>query len=283
MDLFSDRYGYTQKLIGIQVDIVGEALRNSLWNLLVDFFSDDWDSIVPLIAKEVAKTPVDELPYHDFEKRDWLKSYLWDKDEWWRIYNVLECLIRQGQDVFALMSFVPDTSHVSERVNQILERECSGWRWIENEFVPISSKAELLAVQGATDQARKHGLLGVERHFERALGLLSMKPHGDYRNSVKESISAVESAIHQLRGVEKSTKFQSALNKLADRAGLHKDMKEAFQRLYSYTSDGEGIRHAMLNQDDVGQAEAIYMLVSCSAFVHYLVRKAETIGMLNLK
>ena len=55
-------------------------------------------------------------------------------------------------------------------------------------------------------------------------------------------------------------------------------MKEAFGKLYGYTSDANGIRHA----GDIGGPsstfeEAKFMLVSCSAFINYLIGVSEKI------
>ena len=59
------------------------------------------------------------------------------------------------------------------------------------------------------------------------------------------------------------------LKKLKD--SIHPAMKEAFLKLYGYTSDANGIRHANgLGEGDSTFAEAKYMLVSCSSFISYL-------------
>ena len=50
-----------------------------------------------------------------------------------------------------------------------------------------------------------------------------------------------------------------------------------FVQLYGYTSDEDGIRHAILNDDAVvGLDEAKFFLVACSAFVNFLIAKAES-------
>ena len=59
------------------------------------------------------------------------------------------------------------------------------------------------------------------------------------------------------------------LKKLKD--SIHPAMKDAFLKLYGYTSDANGIRHANgLGEGDSTFAEAKYMLVSCSSFINYL-------------
>ena len=51
---------------------------------------------------------------------------------------------------------------------------------------------------------------------------------------------------------------------------IHGAMKHGFQALYGYTSDESGIRHGGIEDKEVTEEDAKFMLVSCSAFVNYL-------------
>ena len=69
-----------------------------------------------------------------------------------------------------------------------------------------------------------------------------------------------------------------ALNHLETKGiSLPKVLKEAFEKLYAYTNQGStGIRHALMDQDGTyvpSRDEALFMLVSCSAFINYLSKK----------
>lgn len=56
---------------------------------------------------------------------------------------------------------------------------------------------------------------------------------------------------------------------------IHSAMKNAFVSLYGYTSDKSGIRHNNGVDEDTTFEEAKYMLVSCSAFLNYLIQIYE--------
>lgn len=56
-------------------------------------------------------------------------------------------------------------------------------------------------------------------------------------------------------------------------------METAFSKMYAYTGDAEGIRHALMEETNLGFEDAKFMLVSCSAFVNYLKAKAARAGM----
>jgi hypothetical protein len=59
---------------------------------------------------------------------------------------------------------------------------------------------------------------------------------------------------------------------------LHPALKESFNKLYGYTSDADGIRHAMLEESSLSSEDAKYMLVACSGFINYLIVKAQKAG-----
>ena len=95
----------------------------------------------------------------------------------------------------------------------------------------------------------------------------------DYENSIKESISAVEAICCIITDDDKAT-LGKALGKL-EQAGItiHGSLKSAMEKLYGYTSDENGIRHAGIDFKGASSEDAKYMLVTCSAFVNYLMEK----------
>ena len=99
---------------------------------------------------------------------------------------------------------------------------------------------------------------------------MSNKTNPDYRNSIKESISSVESLAKQISKKNTAT-LGDALKELEKSKKLHPSLKNAFNSLYGYTSDAEGIRHALLKESNLTKADARFMLVCCSAFVNYAI------------
>ena len=104
---------------------------------------------------------------------------------------------------------------------------------------------------------------------------VSNRNNPDYRNSIKESISAVESACRLIGG---GKTLADALKRIRDRIGLHPALEKGFSALYGYTSDEGGIRHALLEESTLDATDARFMLVACSAFVNFLVSKASELG-----
>jgi hypothetical protein len=110
-----------------------------------------------------------------------------------------------------------------------------------------------------------------------ALTHLSNRQSPDYRNSIKESISAVESLCCIIAKDDKAT-LSGALKAIGKTTELHPALKEAFQKLYGYTSDADGIRHKMMEEPNLDFEDAKFMRVSCSGFVNYLIVKASKAG-----
>ena len=58
---------------------------------------------------------------------------------------------------------------------------------------------------------------------------------------------------------------------------LHSAFRGALEKMYGYTSDARGIRHALREEPTLDSDDARFMLVSCSAFVNYLKTKVNHI------
>jgi hypothetical protein len=84
----------------------------------------------------------------------------------------------------------------------------------------------------------------VNSQLHTTLELLADRNQPNYRGSIKNSISAVETVCRKLTGNNKAT-FGQALKRLKD-AGiqLHPSLELAFGQLYGDMSDESGVRHA---------------------------------------
>ena len=136
---------------------------------------------------------------------------------------------------------------------------------------PATTEAEGAAIVESTESLSQAGLDGSASHLRKASDRINA---GDWAGSIRESISAVESAARQL-DPEASKDLGKALVSLSKRQTLHPALKEAFSKLYGYTSNEQGIRHALLDQSsaNVDLDEAVFMLGACASFASYLWRK----------
>lgn len=107
---------------------------------------------------------------------------------------------------------------------------------------------------------------------------MSDREHPDYKNCVKESISAVESVCKVLTNDPKAELGKALKSLIANGMNIHGSLKSAILALYGYASDEGGIRHAERETEStVTFEEAKFMMVTCSAIVNYLVAEYGTI------
>ena len=152
--------------------------------------------------------------------------------------------------------------------NMLFHQEYVGYRFVSDQIVPITDELEIREIE----QVCKTPFDGARTQLQKALGFLSDREHPDYKNCVKESISAVESVCKVISGNEKAA-LKDALNGLiANGMNIHGSLKSAILALYGYASDEGGIRHAERETEStVTFEEAKFMMVTCSAIVNYLV------------
>ena len=144
-------------------------------------------------------------------------------------------------------------------------------RILDNLVVPITNKAELKTIE----EAKSIPYDSVRTHVSKALALYADRKAPDYENSIKESISAVEAMCCIITGLTGTqATLGAAIKKLKDNGvHIHRAMESAFSSLYGYTSDENGIRHGGIDFTNAPAEDAKYMLISCSAFVNYLMEK----------
>ena len=138
-------------------------------------------------------------------------------------------------------------------------------------ILPAATPDEGNAVVQSLHALGAAGLNGSASHLRNASACIN---RGDWAGSVRESIHAVESVARRL-DPEAAKTLGPALKSLQRHGRLHPALTDAFSKLYGYTSDQQGIRHALLDQTDaqVGQDEAVFMLGACASFASYLWRK----------
>ena len=156
-----------------------------------------------------------------------------------------------------------------------MTKELSAYRVIGKKLSRITLDEEIQEIDEALAASKLY-----TSHLDNSLKLLTSRESPDYKNSIKESISAVEAICQLITGDNKATLGRS-LKKLETKLGIryHPVLAEAFTKLYGYTSDANGIRHAILGDPHIDYTETKFMLVVCSAFVNYLLTSASEAGL----
>lgn len=261
MTLFSERNGYVKPQDILIKEMITPEIRNAICNCYDDL------ALIAASDYEIMKAAL-WCSYFNKRKKDYKiyrehfdpTKFILQELVWYKILDLIEKCIKLIQTGMYVEKFISN-------LNSNFERLHFAYRIVNNLFVEITSDEEIKAIENALEN--KHD--SVKKHLQTALVHLSTKPVGDYRNSIKESISAVEAITREITG-ENSINF-----KKMEEAGVLVPtvLREAFLKLYGYSNDGTtGIRHALMDDTNEPTAdEAIFMLVFCSAFINYLTKK----------
>jgi len=246
-----------------------------LWNVLVSSFPSSLEGYAlsyrenntlrqfcRRVWHEYFKRPIDTIPEMPNQAIKQVRDNFFNC-QWYEVYDLLE-FVEGIRSSFFLAS-------KTQEFNRVLAGELSAYRFVGGKLAPISSEQENQTIERAIAQT-SDAYSTTSEHLKQAVTLLARKPTPDYRNSIKESISAVEAICAVITGDPKATLGQ-ALKVIDSQASLHSALRSAFEKLYGYTSDAEGIRHALLEENKLEQEDAIFMLVTCSAFVSYVIAK----------
>lgn len=277
--MFSEKYGYKQEK-AIQLEWISDELRHRIWNL---FYRQEIQA-GGLASKRLSQALngeatleekiVDRMGFlidpaaKDLTAETQLKSNILRYFSWFEIYDFI--------DIHLSFLAEDDRSKRIEQYNKLLEQEKAGYRIVAGEVAPITNESEIRSIE----QAASTPYQSVSQHIKKALALYDDIKAPDYENSVKESISAVEAMCCIITGMSGAqATLGAAIKKLKDSGvHIHSAMERAFLALYGYTSDENGIRHGGIDFTSVPAEDAKYMLISCSAFVNYLIEKWSKVG-----
>ena len=278
---FSERYGYKPIREIIQKESMDDELLNKLWNVINLYIFYKYKSSQNSVQNGLLnhsnlnnffadlyhfqKKRIDQIPAYIRDAIDELDILFFNEYEWHEVYDFLEFCIYA-------YPFEELKNHFITRMNQILEEENSAYRIINDKVTEITSEQEIQSIEDALKNTNPYS--GVQQHLNQALKLMSDRQNPDYRNSIKESISAVESICKIVTNEDKAT-LGKALKIIEDKYGLHAALKGSLSQLYGYTSDADGIRHAMLEESNLSYIDAKFMLVACTNFINYLIEKTK--------
>lgn len=285
MKLFSERYNY-QKVSDV---IIREKITPEIQNAICSCYDK-----LPALFNKYSDFYY-ETSYVDLEKHLWTHFFNQregkfqdgsgycvvstpflenDRNTWYRKLDLIEFTIKYlysyGNNNTKYLRVADD---FVRQLNAEFERLNFAYRVVDTEIVEITSTEEIASINASMHDSPQN----IKTHLSKALELYAQRPIGDYRNSIKESISAVEAYCREITG---ENTFGDALNKLSGKGlVIPKILKAAFVKLYAYTNQSNtGIRHALMDEEGTytpGPEEALFMLVSCSAFINYLNNKLK--------
>jgi len=283
---FSKRYGFEPIEIPFQADNIDHVLRTELWNAFYIFiyrkvenaerYSEaKYRSLHKVLWVHFFKKALDDFPQNDFQFSNFVRQQI-EQGIWYKVYEFFEFVIRNIQDEqnYQHLEFI-------DYINRKLRANNSAYTLTGSKFIRVTNQAEIDELKQTQKSAKTFGLSGVQEHLNSAIELLSQKPKPDFRNSIKESISMVEVISRIIEPTENT--LGKALNKLDKHQKISGTLKAGFEKLYAYTNDKNGIRHALMDEKTVDFEDAKFFLIACSSFTNYLIEKAKKDNLLESK
>lgn len=276
---FSDRNGINKEKTTIQLDDFDNITRNrmvslvsTIYNSIYDRYYDDEkkQNFSLFILSEVYSEATDYRKIYD---PNWVFDSIIEtlsNDKYDSVLTMIESIAQYWDNNFCGYFASISQENIFQVFNSFFKKEYVGYRFIDKIIVRISDEIEISSINEAIDCPYDE----VRGHLKKANTLLADRNNPDYENSIKESICAVEAICEIILNAKGKDATLGAMLKQLERNGvqIHSALKEAFNKLYGYTNDANGIRHA----GDIGGPastfeEAKFMLVSCCAFVNYLI------------
>lgn len=268
MALFSERYGYINPKDNFIKEDVPEEVQNAICNAFSRLRNQiNYRQLQRIVWEIFLNKRIDTFNGY----KDIILNFILDEYEpWFKKLDLIEFCLKVLKETGIQNNFQPITDFIA-LLNFHFERLHFCYRIIDNKVTPITDKCEIETIEKALNENTDN----VREHLKAALGLLSKRPGADYRNSIKESISAVEAYCREKVDADTLGKALSAIQK--ENAAFPDVLKSAFVGLYSYTNNPQtGIRHALMDvsgQYTPSAPEATFMLVACSAFINYMRAK----------
>lgn len=278
---FSQREGKAPLPEPMQLDHIPRKFRQLAWksieeeiSRLTDYVSDDFDyhywtssfhDITNSYHFDVLEEPHDEIRYDAHENSKFVRDNIWN-GTYHEVLTLIEYILRDkrcSENLYKNLVDAFDTTPTAYFVGDV-----NGLPTV----MPRPSREAGEATKQAIEAIHESGMDGAATHLRQAAEHINARQYAD---SIADSISAAESAARIIDPKANKT-LGPALDSL-ERVGLlkHPALKEAFKKLYGYTSNEQGILHALLDKDsaDVGLDEAVFMFGACASFAAYLVSK----------
>lgn len=271
MQSFSQRHGFSPIPTVMQVTDLDSDSRLAIWNMMV-VVNEVSSRRIPQATLDLIATDLWVGPLKKARDEKPWSSAVWETvkreilhGEWFNALNITEAYVHISA------TRITDGPDLQKFFNTALKENLVSYKFIDGMLVAIDSEEGSRAIEAAFAVTEPHA--GAREHLSRSARLLSDRTNPDFANSIKESISAVESIVRSVTGENTLGAGIKRLN--SGGHAIHPALSSAWSKMYGWTSDADGIRHGSISPADSSQALAKYTLTTCSAFINYLLSIAE--------
>ena len=275
---FSERIGKTPITNILERENISGELNNRLWNCL-GIIIDDLIKSEIIILEEIwdgyFKSQLSLIPVHTGGRNYFIlkaikkMEFMYSERTWYEQFDFIEFILK----IEFVQIRCEYRTGIIKKINKILQEEKSAYRIIDGKVMEINNEEEQVEINKTLEISDRFSR--TKEHLKKSLTLYSNRENLDYANAIKESMHAVETVAKVILVDEKSS-LGTLMAKIETDYNMPSTLKEACLKLYGYTSQEGGIRHALPeNNRRVTSADARFMIVICSALVNYLIETCE--------
>ncbi len=280
---FSQAEGIDQLPRPLALEELPVDVRNLLWSDVYerlraarehhgyyDYIVGSWGAILHDFHVNFLCNPADEFNNKFEHQASELKQFF-KREPYNRIFDFLQFVLRHDN--------VSTDFHST--VQSILRSRKCAYMVINDgpSIIPIAIPEQRESIEQSFEVLASGPFDGARTHLRESAKCIHAS---DYAGSVRESIHAVESVARNLSQDAKSS-LAPALRALSEKdVVLHGAFKKGIEELYGYSSDENGIRHSLLDEEEanVDVEDAAFMFGACASFAAYLVNKARRAGLI---
>ena len=281
---FSQAEGIDQLPRPLALQELPTEVRNLLWSYIYEsvknettsdicdnlFVIGSWKGILYDFHVNSLCKAADEFSYALVDQTRELKK-LFQEAPYNQVFDFIQFVLRHDAKPYKFLDVI----------QSILKRHKCAYMVINDgpSIIPIAIPEQRESIEQSFEVLASGPFDGARTHLRESAKCIHAS---DYAGSVRESIHAVESVARNLSQDAKSS-LAPALRALSEKdVVLHGAFKKAIEGFYGYSSDENGIRHSLLDEEEanVDVEDAAFMFGACASFAAYLVNKARRAGLI---
>jgi hypothetical protein len=224
-------------------------------------FRDGWKRVAQDLHVIFFRESADTFKHGTYENEQRIKTCV-ERTDIGKLFNFVEFMVR----------YPKCSDELKRELTRALVDARAAYRVFDNtHIVAIGADEQAESFLCAVADAEAKNATGARLHL---IGSGIALRNGDWADSVRESINAVESVAVRL--APGASTLGAALKLIEKQGHLHGRLKVAFEQLYAYTNAEGGVRHANVfdgAEAQVDEADALFMLAACASFVSYLLAR----------
>lgn len=238
-------------------ELVAKAIATDLFNEVYDRWVHSFDKVLEAIKDVMLHNDYDEV----LTTIEYICSLIYESYEH---YNN-----RHGYDWFYSSSY----KNVYDEMNNLFENEYVGYRFVNSLIVKITNEKEIESIVNASSTPFRK----INESISKAISFISVNGKHDYKNAIKESVSAVEQLMNILLNTNGLT-LPNSLEQYSHKITIDEHLKTSIREMYKYASDTDGIRHGNNKEsNEVTYDEAKFILVVCSGIINYFLTTKDKV------